>query len=372
MSLDKRRRAVLTSIGAASTASLTGCAGTGSQEAGSDSGDGGSGNDDTGSDKKTTTTIEYPSKDIKSIVPYATGGGFDAYSRLAAPVWEEHLGAENVIVNNVVGGGGASGGTQVYTAEPDGHTIMLWQANDSMLVQVARNVGYDLREMTKIGALTKEPAALVVEKGLGLETWEDFTNSINKLNFATQGAGTMAHLGVAFIGEITGAFTQKQANFVHYGGTGEVLAGLQRGEANAFLITSPSSAVKTVQGIEEVELFMSFSKPDSIQGYFEKHDTKPTLYSSEAGINQVKKVNETVHMSRFYLGPPDVPDQILAEQRSAFQKIIEDKEFKKKASDAFRPVLNPDDHKYVEDVVQKTHDKWSSEPYYPIIKEVIG
>lgn len=356
MTFNERRRQFLTGVGAATAIGLAGCAAS--------LPNGGGGDDE-------TTTVEYPSKDLKSIVPYATGGGFDAYSRLAAPYWEEYLGS-NVVVNNVVGGGGASAGTQVTNADPDGHTIMLWQANDSMLIQVGRDVGYDVRELTKIGALTKEPAALVVSEDLGLETWSDFTDGMDELSFATQGAGTMAHLAVAFIGELTGSFTRDEANFVHYGGTGEALAGLERGEANAFLITSPSSGIKTVQALDGMELFLSFSSPDPIQWYFEEHGVEPKLYSSEAGVNKVKQVNETVHMSRFYLGPPGVPDHILDEQRSAFQKMVEDEEFKEKASKAFRPILNPDDHEYVEETIQKTYEKWNSEPFNSIIEDVVG
>lgn len=343
------RRGVLRAVGAAAgVAGLAGCV----------------------SNDGTPTEIEYPTDDIESVVPYSTGGGFDAYSRLAAPYWEEYLGTD-VVVNNVVGGGGASGGTQVYNAEPDGHTIVLWQANDSLLVQVSRDVGYDVREMTKIGALTKEPAALIVREDLGLETWDEFTDSLGDLNFATQGAGTMAHLGVAFIGELTGSFTQEDANFVHYGGTGEALAGLERGEVNAFLITSPSSAIKTVQGVDGTEIFMAFSDPDPIEWYFEEHGIEPRLYSTEAGVEEVTRVNETVHMSRFYLGPPDVPEEILEEQRSAFQEIVDDEEFREEASEAFRPVLNPDDHEYVDEVVESTYEKWTSEPFNSIIEDVI-
>lgn len=340
-----KRRSVLKSVGGvAAAAGLAGCS--------SISGGGGG---------------DYPSKEVRSVVPYATGGGFDAYARLSEPYWEEHLGAE-VSVENITGGGGVTGGTEVYNANPDGYTKMIWAPGEALPSQIGQDVGYDIREMSHIGFMTQTPSALILSESAGIETWDDFTSKVGDLNFATQGVGTMAHVGMELLAELTGEFSRDDLNYVHFGGTGEVLGGLEKGEANAFLITAGDSGAKVVQAIKGTKLFLVFSSPDTIGGYFDDAGVEVGQYASEMDVDGLDKMGTVSSMRRFWAGPPDVPDDVLQVQRDAFDKIINDQEFKDEALEAQRPVIEPGDHTVVEDVIQESYDLMTSDPYKGIIE----
>lgn len=354
------RRKFLKATGAAAGVGLfAGCSGDG----GDGSGDGGSDGGDGGTD--------YPSESIRSVVPYASGGGFDAYARLSEPYWEEYLDA-TVNVENVTGGGGVIGGSQVYNADPDGHTMLIWAPGEALPSQIGQDVDYDLRDMSHIGFMTQTPAALILREETEISSWSDFTNNINSLNFATQGVGTMAHVGMEIMAELTGDFSRDDLNYVHYGGTGEVLSGLERKEANAFLITAGDSGAKVVNGIDGTKMFLALSQPDTIDWYFQDAGVEVEHYTPDIDTDGLEQMGTVAGMKRFFAGPPDVPDDVLQIQRDAFQQIVNDDEFTNEALEAQRPVIEPGDHTVVEDVIQESYDLLTSDPYKGILEEVLS
>ena len=66
----------------------------------------------------------WPARPVTLIVPFAAGGPADVTGRLIAEQYSRHLG-QRVIVENVVGAGGATGATRGARAAPDGYTLLL-------------------------------------------------------------------------------------------------------------------------------------------------------------------------------------------------------------------------------------------------------
>ena len=366
--LDRRR--LLASLGAASAVGLAGCTGG---DGGSDGGDGSgedtstSGDGESGDGSSDGSSSDYPSEDIELTVPYATGGGFDAYARISAPYWEQYLPNEpTVTVNNVVGGGGVTGATQVYNAQPNGYRFLIWDAVQAVTQQIGRDVGYDIREMSHIGAITQAPNCLISMNSSGIESWDDLVNNITEVNFATQGVGALSHTGVALLGDLTGAWSLEDVNFVHYGGTGEALAGLERGEAQVFVPGTASSGLKVVESLE-AEMTILFGEEvgeDSI------YHGVPLQYSANLDVENMDQYADLTVFRRFFTGPPEVPEDVLSVQRDAFQQIIEDQEFLDEAMEKGRPIVDPGPASEVEDVIQQQFDVFGSDPLKGIIRSV--
>ena len=70
---------------------------------------------------------KYPSKPIRLIVPYATGGGADILARSLSQKLTESFGAP-VVLDNRTGAGGTIGTEIAVRADPDGHTMVLVSA----------------------------------------------------------------------------------------------------------------------------------------------------------------------------------------------------------------------------------------------------
>src|SRR5688500_2392052 len=66
----------------------------------------------------------FPTRPISVVVPASAGGPSDAVARIIAEAMSRGLG-QQVIVENVAGGGGTIGSVRVARARPDGHTLLL-------------------------------------------------------------------------------------------------------------------------------------------------------------------------------------------------------------------------------------------------------
>lgn len=344
------RRTVLRTAGAASLVGFAGCLG----------GNGGE-----------TDPEDYPESDVEIVVPFASGGGFDEYTRLSESYWEDHLGGD-VVVSNVEGGGGVTGATQTYNADPDGHKFMIFDTYQAITQQIARDVSYDIIEMSHIGTITNDPSALVVTDEADIDGWDDMIDRIDELSFATQGNGSAGHTLPALLAMYVDELEVEDLNFVHFDGTGEVIAGLERGEADIFFISTITSGVATVQALEGASMFMAFDDEDEIGWYLEDEGVETELYSTEVDINDVEEFNELAYMRRFFTGPPGVNEEILEIQRDAFESFAFDDEFAEYMGENGRPVINPGDGQQAEDHLTNFHDTVSEDPYLSVFQDLMS
>jgi hypothetical protein len=67
---------------------------------------------------------DFPNRTITMIIPFAAGGPTDVLGRIMAQGMGEALG-QTIIVENIGGAGGMTGGKRVADSKPDGYTILL-------------------------------------------------------------------------------------------------------------------------------------------------------------------------------------------------------------------------------------------------------
>ena len=66
----------------------------------------------------------YPTRPIRIIVPFATGGGNDIAARFLAQMFQDSFGQQG-LVDNRPGAGSTLGTAIAAQAQPDGHTILI-------------------------------------------------------------------------------------------------------------------------------------------------------------------------------------------------------------------------------------------------------
>ena len=140
----------------------------------------------------------YPSKPVSMIVAFPAGGGSDVLGRAVGKGMAEVLG-QPVIVENVVGVGGALGVLKAANAQPDGYTLLAGSPLELIYtplgVAAAKNKPEDMRLAALVGYT---PIAIAVRKDLPVNTLEEFVAFAKKadkpLSYGSTGMGSLYHL----------------------------------------------------------------------------------------------------------------------------------------------------------------------------------
>ena len=140
----------------------------------------------------------YPSKPVSIIVAFPAGGGSDVLGRAVGKGMAEVFG-QPVIVENVVGVGGALGVLKAANAQPDGYTLLAGSPLELIYtplgVAAAKNKPEDMRLAALVGYT---PIAIAVRKDLPVNTLEEFVAFAKKadkpLSYGSTGMGSLYHL----------------------------------------------------------------------------------------------------------------------------------------------------------------------------------
>lgn len=138
--------------------------------------------DDTGSD--------YPNQPIRFIVQYGAGGGVDVTARLVSKYAEKYLG-QSIVVENVTGGSGIVGQTELANSDPDGYTIGMIFANTAIDIKLTDGVSYTLDSFDPVCQVNFDPAFLVARKGSEYDVPLDDLVKMTKENQLTMGIGAL-------------------------------------------------------------------------------------------------------------------------------------------------------------------------------------
>src|SRR5436190_13472424 len=91
---------------------------------------------------------QFPSRNIRVVVPFPAGATTDMLARLIAQRMTESLG-QSVVIENVGGGGGAIGADMVAKAAPDGHTLLFHNitfTTTTSSLQFAKRAKHDIEQ----------------------------------------------------------------------------------------------------------------------------------------------------------------------------------------------------------------------------------
>lgn len=183
----------------------------------------------------TASAQTYPSKPIKLIVPYATGGFTDALARQLAQKFSESMG-QSVIVENKPGASTIIGVSAAAKAPADGYTLLLTTGAMTINPHLFPKLPYDAeRDFAPIGRVVDLPYVLVAHPSLPVNSFKEFLAyakaNPDKINFGTPGNGTVPHLGMQLLEDAARISVQK----VHYKGNGPALTDLVGGQINLLL-----------------------------------------------------------------------------------------------------------------------------------------
>ena len=284
----------------------------------------------------------YPTRPVKIIVPFATGGPADNYARFMAQRLQDSLG-QTFVVDNKPGAGSVIGTDLAAKAAPDGYTLLLMSNTQTVNETLIPNKPYGLmKDFVGVAPINYSDLVLVVNPSKGMNTLADVIRVAKaepgKLNYASSGPGTPYHMA----GELFKSMAKIDMVHVPYKGSSGARTDVLGGQVDMMFdaVTTMTEQVKAgkVKAVGATGKVRSDVLPDV-----------PTL--NEAGVAGYEA---TIWLG--IMAPKGTPKAIVDKLNEAVSKISSQQDVKQQwAKQGAAPlVMNPVAFdKYLQDDIAK-------------------
>ncbi|MFC7541998.1 tripartite tricarboxylate transporter substrate binding protein [Siccirubricoccus deserti] len=182
----------------------------------------------------------FPSRQIRIIVGFASGGANDIMARLVAAKLTDRMAGTPIVVENRPGAGTLLAAEYVARAAPDGYTLMYASSSTLITPLINRTSTLDpTRDFDAVVMAQSSPLLLVSRPDFPAKT----LGELIELGRQRPGRITISHPGVGGINHLSLAVLMKQTNveftLVPYNGNNPSLTALVRGEID---VASDSSS----------------------------------------------------------------------------------------------------------------------------------
>jgi len=182
----------------------------------------------------------YPSKPITLVVPNPPGGLVDTSARLVSEPLARLIG-QSVVVDNKPGGSGNLAYSNVARSAKDGYTVLVSYSGYHIANPILMDkLPWDLKDLTPIGLITVATNVIAVHPSVPVNNLKEFIawakQNPGKLNYASQGNGSVSHIGTEIFKQQTGI----EMTHVPYKGSGQAIQDVLAGQVQVFISTPPS------------------------------------------------------------------------------------------------------------------------------------
>jgi tripartite-type tricarboxylate transporter receptor subunit TctC len=267
---------------------------------------------------------EFPTRPVRIVVPAAPGGSFDALARILAQGLTERW-PQRVIVENRPGGGGNIGAAAVAKAEPDGHTLLVW--NDTLLINPSlfKEVPFDpRRDFTPISLAVYSPNVLAAHPSTGWRSFADFLSAARaapgKLSYGSPGTGSPGHLSFELLKQLASL----DVLHVPYRGAGPAITDMVAGQIPMGMVAIPGAIGHVGSGALVALAVTSRQRVTALPNV-------PTI--AEAGVPDYQ-----INAFHGILGPAGIPTPVVARLEKDITAVLSDTQVTRKLVDlGFEP-----------------------------------
>jgi tripartite-type tricarboxylate transporter receptor subunit TctC len=262
----------------------------------------------------------YPTRPITIVVPFAAGGPTDVLTRILGQHMSHTLG-QQIVAENVTGGGGSIGAARVAKAAPDGYTMVMGNlGTHAAAVGLYKNLSYDPRtDFEPVMLVASTPMVLVVRKSLAVNTLKDFTAYAvahpRELTFGSAGTGSISHLTYLLYTSLT----KTQIQHVPYRGLSQSVNDLLSGQID-FMFDQVVSATP--------HILAGAVKPIAVTAPKRAAAIPDVPSSAEAGLPELQTIAWT---ALFF--PKGTPQPMVERMNSALDKAMRDETVAKRLAE---------------------------------------
>jgi tripartite-type tricarboxylate transporter receptor subunit TctC len=193
---------------------------------------------------KAQGAVDYPSRPVTVLVPWAAGGSTDAFARVLAARLGGDLG-QPFVVDNRTGASGTIGMAAAARARPDGQTVVIAPNSTYAIAPHLYQLPYDTeRAFAAVGLLASMPIVMAVPRASPARTLAEYVELAKRPGareaWANAGAGATTHVASELLQQMAGI----ELTDVGYRGGGPAIQGVLAGDAGMIFI--PASAVTSL------------------------------------------------------------------------------------------------------------------------------
>ncbi|MEA2942232.1 MAG: hypothetical protein QOD09_2761 [Bradyrhizobium sp.] len=252
----------------------------------------------------------YPSQNIKIIVPFPAGGTADTLPRIVSERLRQKWN-QAVIIENRSGAGGNIGAETVASSAPDGYTLLASPPGPIAINEnLYKKLSFRPADLMPITVLGTAPNVLDVRPGFPAKTVKELIDyakaNPEKVTFASQGNGTTSHLTAILFERLTGT----KMVHVPYRGTAPALQDIMGNNVDLFFDNLGSSMSLHVSGKLSILGVCGNERVSSLPDI-------PTI--REAGLPDFTSVTWFALMA-----PKGTPHAILAKLNLAVTEILKE------------------------------------------------
>jgi len=303
----------------------------------------------------------YRDKIVNINVAGGASGGHTRYARLIQPFLQKHLGAREVRITNMPGGGGLKAANYIWRAKPDGLQIFFGNASTLILAQLAGSPGatFDPTKFVFLGRATSEPRVLAVGGKSAIKSIQDVQKLKRPFVYPSQGTDedfyTMAVLGDALgfkVKAVTG-----------YEGNADTALAVIKGDGDGH-ITGWSESQGPIRSGDKHPILMVTSQKSP------EYPTIPVITEIASAPKRatVRAMAAILETHRSYIGPPGMDSQAVAAFRAAVTAALKDPALLAESKKGERPVAPMEgarQQKVIEDITK------ASANLSPILKAAV-
>ena len=274
----------------------------------------------------------WPTKPIRTIVPFPAGGGTDIVARdvtqkiAAITKW-------TFVIDNKPGSGGNLGIDSAAKAPADGYSLVVGQtSNLAINPSLYSKLPYDpVRDLTPIGLIGNAPLVLVTSMDGPFKTLADVVKAAKAqpgfINYATSGNGTVAHLATELLQREAGI----KLTHIPYKGASQGLTDVISGQVQLYMSSVPTLLGHIKNGKLRALAVTATKRTDDLP-------QTPTV--AESGYKGFEAVTWFG-----LLGPAKLPSATVATANTELNKALNSPDLRKKLEDQGLNVTpgSPDD-----------------------------
>jgi len=253
---------------------------------------------------------DWPARPLTMVIPFAPGGALDVVARIIGPRLSEVLG-KPVIIENVGGAGGMTGGLRVAKAPPDGYQFVFGGTSTHGINQTLyKNPLYNAAtDFAPVAMLIEQPLVLITRPDLPVGNLQEFiaytkANQV-KMQYGSSGAGATPHLACSLLNAKMGV----QVTHIPYRGTAPATQDMLAGRLDYICPLSASATPQIESG--QVKAIAVLAK--------ERSPVLPNLASAlEQGLADL----DTTAWNGFFL-PKGTPAAIVQKLNEAASATID-------------------------------------------------